>query len=60
MEKLCELCGKPIVKARLQALPETNRCVDCARLEGSDMKVVRREIGMDRDTYQDLLNATRN
>lgn len=59
-ERRCELCGKSIPQARLQALPETKRCVDCARLKGSDMKTIRREIGMDPDTYQDLLNATRN
>jgi RNA polymerase-binding transcription factor DksA len=61
MEKhLCEICGKQIPAARLQALPETKRCVECARLKGSDMKSIRRKIGMDPDTYQDLLNATRN
>jgi RNA polymerase-binding transcription factor DksA len=59
-KRLCQLCGKEIPAARLQALPETNRCVDCARLKGSDIKRTRREIGMDPDTYQDLLNATRS
>jgi len=27
----CEDCGAPIPKARLQALPYTRHCVDCAR-----------------------------
>jgi RNA polymerase-binding protein DksA len=27
----CEECGKPIPKARLQALPYTRHCVACAR-----------------------------
>src|SRR5438094_6021768 len=27
----CEECGSPIPKARLQALPYTRHCVDCAR-----------------------------
>jgi RNA polymerase-binding transcription factor DksA len=28
----CEHCGKAIPEARLQALPATSRCVDCAAL----------------------------
>ncbi|CAN5798321.1 TraR/DksA family transcriptional regulator [soil metagenome] len=27
----CEECGKPINKARLQALPYTRHCIECAR-----------------------------
>jgi DnaK suppressor protein len=27
----CEDCGQPIAKSRLQALPYTPRCIDCAR-----------------------------
>ena len=27
----CEDCGQPIAKARLQALPYTPTCIDCAR-----------------------------
>ena len=30
-EKLCNLCGKPIAAARLEALPDTTICLDCAR-----------------------------
>lgn len=25
----CETCGKPIAKARLEALPEATQCIDC-------------------------------
>ncbi|MCA1553796.1 MAG: TraR/DksA C4-type zinc finger protein [Chloroflexi bacterium] len=28
---MCESCGKPIDPERLAILPETTRCVDCAR-----------------------------
>lgn len=28
----CEECGRPIGDERLAALPETRRCIDCARL----------------------------
>ena len=28
---ICEICGKPIDPERLAILPETTRCVDCAR-----------------------------
>jgi RNA polymerase-binding transcription factor len=27
----CECCGEPIDKARLEAMPEAARCLDCAR-----------------------------
>lgn len=30
---LCEGCEKPIAKARLQALPYTRYCIECARRE---------------------------
>ena len=43
-----------------QALPETKRCVECARKNGSDIKGRRIDIGMDADTYKDLLGATRS
>jgi RNA polymerase-binding transcription factor DksA len=26
----CELCGKPIGEARLEAMPAARRCIDCA------------------------------
>lgn len=60
MERPCELCGRPIPKERLDALPQTKRCVDCARQRGSDMVVRKVEIGMDPETYRDLLGATRS
>lgn len=60
MERRCELCGRPIPKERLQALPETKRCVDCSRRNGPDIKSRRVEIGMDADTYKDLLGAIRS
>ncbi len=28
---ICEVCGKPIDPERLVILPETTRCIDCAR-----------------------------
>ena len=30
-EKLCRMCGQAIAAARLEALPETELCVACAR-----------------------------
>ncbi|MFS8525313.1 MAG: TraR/DksA C4-type zinc finger protein [Limnochordales bacterium] len=60
MERLCEICGKPISRERLQALPETRRCVTCAERNGSDVTAPRVGIGMDIDTYKDLLGATRS
>lgn len=31
---ICDQCGGPIAPARLQAAPESVRCIDCARLAG--------------------------
>lgn len=59
-ERTCELCGRRIPKERLQALPETKRCVECARKNGSDVRGRRIAVGMDADTYKDLLGATRS
>lgn len=56
----CELCRKPIAPERLQALPDTRRCVQCSRENGSDVTARRVGIGMDADTYKDLLGATRS
>lgn len=56
----CELCGGVISPERLEALPETNRCVDCAKRRGSDVHSRRVEIGMDIETYKDLLGALRS
>lgn len=60
MERKCELCGRRIPKERLQALPETKRCVDCSRKNGSDIRGRRIDVGMDVDTYKDLLGAIRS
>ena len=32
-QRLCSLCGKPINPARLEVLPETKFCIDCARTQ---------------------------
>ncbi len=56
----CTICGKPIPRERLNALPQTKRCVDCAREKGSDIVGRKADIGMDADTYKDLLGATRS
>jgi hypothetical protein len=29
--KLCQICNQPISEARLEAIPETVLCVNCAR-----------------------------
>lgn len=60
MGKKCELCGKPIPKERLEVLPMTNRCVECAKKNGPDVPTKRTEVGMDPDTYRDLLGAIRS
>ena len=56
----CELCGKAIPAERMKALPETKRCVECAQKNGSDIVAKRTDIGMDIDTYKDLLGAIRS
>lgn len=60
MQRYCELCGRLIPQERLDALPQTRRCVDCARENGSDINTRRADIGMDLDTYRDLLRAVRS
>jgi len=60
VNKKCELCGKIIPKERMEALPDTKRCVDCSRQKGSDFFAKRIDVGMDIDTYKDLLGATRS
>ncbi|HHV93906.1 MAG TPA: hypothetical protein GXX47_05135 [Firmicutes bacterium] len=60
VKRICEICGKPIPPERLDALPQTRRCVDCARANGTDIHSKRVEIGMDLDTYRDLLRAVRS
>lgn len=60
MGRNCEICGRDIPSERLEALPETKRCVECARQKGSDVVARRSEIGMDIETYKDLLGAVRS
>lgn len=60
MSQKCEICGETIPKARLEVLPETRRCVSCAMKNGSDMVIRRLQVGMDADTYKDLLGAIRS
>lgn len=60
MRRKCELCGKRIPKARLEALPETRRCVPCSTEKGSDLVPRRLNVGMDAETYKDLLGAIRS
>lgn len=56
----CIKCGKLINPERLEVLPETRLCKGCSEEIGSDMIVHRTEIGMDPDTYKDLLGAIRS
>jgi hypothetical protein len=58
--KTCEFCGRAINKGRLEVLPQTGRCIICARNFGSDIKDSETIIGMDLDTYCDLLSAVRS
>lgn len=60
MSQKCELCGKTIPKARLEALPETRRCFSCSLKNGTDVVTRRLQVGMDADTYKDLLGAIRS
>lgn len=56
----CLYCGKTINPERLKVLPETRICKDCAEISGSDLVLPRKEIGMDPETYKDLLGAIRS
>jgi len=60
MKRKCEICGKEISKDRLKILPETKRCIECARRNGTDVFANRSSLSMDSDTYKDLLSATRS
>ena len=59
-ERKCEFCGCSIPQERLTILPQTKRCVECAEKNGSDIVSKRSDIGMDSDTYKDLLGAVRS
>lgn len=39
----CERCGKPIAKARLDALPEATLCIDCKAEQEAHTPIGRRE-----------------
>lgn len=56
----CLYCGKTINPDRLEVLPQTKICKNCAEVSGSDLILPRKEIGMDLETYKDLLGATRS
>lgn len=56
----CSLCGQPINWERLQVFPETRRCVHCSEEHGTDINLAQPTIGMDLDTYKDLLGAIRS
>lgn len=56
----CSICGHPISWDRLKIFPETCRCVRCAEEYGSDIDLIQTKIGMDIDTYKDLLGAVRS
>ncbi len=56
----CLKCGQQINPERLQVLPETRICKECAEKLGTDMIFHRTEVGMDPDTYKDLLGAIRS
>ncbi|KXS41872.1 MULTISPECIES: TraR/DksA family transcriptional regulator [unclassified Candidatus Frackibacter] len=58
--KTCQVCGRAINKGRLEILPQTRLCIDCAKILGSDIKGSKARIGMDLDTYCDLLGAVRS
>lgn len=60
MRRKCEICGKPISAERMALLPDTKRCVDCARKNGTDFAARRDSVGMDIETYKDLLGAMRS
>ncbi len=60
MKRDCVLCGRVISSQRLEVLPETRRCIECARKEGSDLKAREVTIGLDMDTFKDLLRSARS
>ena len=35
---VCDLCGRPIGSARLEALPQANLCLDCKALQTRDAR----------------------
>ncbi|MGE5583446.1 MAG: TraR/DksA C4-type zinc finger protein [Bacillota bacterium] len=60
MIRKCQLCGGIIPAERVAALPETQRCIECSRQKGPDFIAKRTTVGMDIDTYKDLLGAVRS
>ena len=58
--KTCIFCGKAIPTHRLEALPGTRRCYKCALDEGPDVENIPFQVGMDPETFRDLLRAIRS
>ncbi|AZR73122.1 hypothetical protein BBF96_06825 [Anoxybacter fermentans] len=58
--RTCIHCGRAINWERLEVLPETHCCVHCAEEYGTDINISPTKIGMDLDTYKDLLGAVRS
>lgn len=56
----CINCGKSINPDRLEVLQGTKICKNCSEIRGSDLIISRRSIGMDPETYKDLLGAIRS
>ena len=56
----CINCGKSVNPERLEVLPNTKICINCAETDGSDLVIDRTEIGMDLESYRDLLAAIRS
>lgn len=56
----CEFCGQTISLHRKEAIPETRRCYGCSAIKGTDMHYEPGELGMDKETYGDLLGAIRS
>lgn len=56
----CQRCGKSINPDRLIVFPQTRICKNCAEKNGSDMEFEYTKVGMDLDTYKDLLKAVRS
>ncbi|MFW6022764.1 MAG: TraR/DksA C4-type zinc finger protein [Halanaerobiaceae bacterium] len=56
----CIKCGKNINPERLEVLSNTRICKACAEVIGTDFIFERTEVGMDIETYKDLLGAIRS
>jgi len=54
--KDCEMCGRPIQRLRLEALPDTIYCVKCA-VEAENLGLVQRKVLPEDYCATDLLDA---